>query len=60
MSVAGVTPGSIRELPARTVADRPNRSLPVNRFSTRAAAALNVEWPDANSPNGGVGKVDGW
>jgi hypothetical protein len=32
----------------------PNRSEPVKRASTAAAAALKVEWPEGYSPNGGV------
>ena len=55
-SAAGVTPGSTSELPAGTVAEAPKRSEPVKQVSTMAAAALKVECPEGNSPNGGVGR----
>jgi hypothetical protein len=42
----GVIPGSILELPAGSVTDAPNFSLPVHRRKIWAAAALNVLWPD--------------
>jgi len=51
-----MVPGSTRELPARMVALAPKRSEPVKRASTVAAAALKVEWPDGNSPSGGVAR----
>jgi hypothetical protein len=57
---AGVTPGSIMELPAGTVTEKPNRWLPVNEASTSAAAALKVEWPETYSANGGVTTAAGW
>ena len=52
--LAGVTPGSTRELPAGMITLAPKRSEPVNLASTMAAAALKVEWPEACSANGGV------
>ena len=55
-STAGVMPGSTRELPAGMVTLAPKRSEPVKQASTMAAAALKVEWPEGNSPNGGVGR----
>jgi hypothetical protein len=36
------------------VTDPPKRSDPVKRARSAAAAALKVEWPEGNSPNGGV------
>jgi hypothetical protein len=58
-SVAGTLPGSTFELPAATVADAPNASLPVNDFRISAAAALKVLWPEVNSGKGGVTNVTG-
>src|SRR6266508_5267724 len=57
---AGVRPGSTFELPAATVTDAPNLSLPVKSRRISAPAALKVLWPDAYSGNGGVGNVGGW
>ena len=48
------------ELPAGTVTEKPNRWLPVNEASTSAAAALEVEWPETYSANGGVTTAAGW
>jgi hypothetical protein len=42
----GTRPGSIIELPAGIVTDKPSRWLPVNEANTWAAAALKVEWPE--------------
>ena len=59
--LVGVIPGSIEELPAGSVTDMPNRSLPVARARISAAAVeLNVLCPDAYSENGGVGNVGFW
>src|SRR5947199_10101008 len=60
MSAAGTAPGSTFELPARTVADAPNASLPVKASRTSALAALNALWPEMNSGKGGVTNVTGW
>src|SRR6267142_5971418 len=57
---AGVTPGSIFELPAGNVTESRKRSLPVHNRRMAAPAALNVLCPEMNSANGGVGKVEGW
>src|SRR5215472_7004187 len=59
-SLAGVTPGSTRELPDLTTNPVPNRSLPVNRLRTSAAAALNVLCPETCSGNAGDTRVSSW
>src|SRR5260370_646501 len=59
-SCAGVTRGSMSDEPAANVAENPNWSLPVNRCSTSAAAALNVLCPDTNSGKGGVTTLADW
>lgn len=59
-SLAGVMPGSITDEPAVTVTEWPKLSLPVNDFSTSAAAALKVLCHETYSANGGVGKNEGW
>src|SRR5271165_429197 len=58
--LAGVTPGSIWELPAASVTESPNRSLPVHSVRMRPAAALYVLWPETYSGKGGVGNVASW
>ncbi len=59
MSCAGVTPGSIFELPAGKVTESPNSSLPVNSVRISAPAALKVLCPEMYSGKGGVGNVLG-
>jgi len=59
MVVAGTAPGSITELPGRNDTEKPKLSLLLKRFSTSAAARLNVLCPEMNSGNGGVGNVLG-
>ena len=53
---AGTMPASIPTVPASMVTVPPKLSLPVNRRSTSAEAALKVLWPETSSPNGGVGR----
>ena len=57
---AGVSPGSIFDVPAGNVTEYPKASLPVKSFRISAPAALNVLCPELHSGKGGVGKVLGW
>src|ERR1051325_3740035 len=57
---AGTAPGSRDELPRGKEITRPKLSLPRNRFSASAAAALNTLCPDGYDGNGGVTKVGDW
>src|ERR1700720_1506770 len=57
---AGVTPGSIFEVPEGSVTASPKWLLPVHSSRILAAAALYVLWPDTYSGNGGVGDVASW
>lgn len=50
----------MREPPAGIVTDAPKASLPVQRASTVAVAALKVPCPGTNSGKGGVGAPAGW
>jgi hypothetical protein len=59
-STAGNAPGSTTELPAGSVTEPPNRSLPVKRPRIPAPAALKLLCPDEYSGKGGVGNVVGW
>ena len=53
---SGVAPGSMNELPGRTVTLAPNRSLPVNCWRTWSRPRLKVGCPDTYSGNGGSGR----
>ena len=53
---SGVAPGSMNEVPGRTVTLAPNRSLPVNCWRTLAPAPLKVECPDTYSGTAGSGR----
>src|SRR3954447_21038233 len=57
---AGTRSGSMLELPAGKVTDAPKFSFPVKSARMVAPAALKELWPETNSGNGGVGKVEGW
>lgn len=59
-SWAGTRSGSTRDVPAFSVTEAPNRSLPVSARRTWAAAALKVLWPEQNSGKAGVTTVGGW
>jgi hypothetical protein len=54
--LAGVTPGSMADVPGAMVTLAPKRGLPVNSRNTVAAAALNALWPDVYSAKGGVAR----
>jgi hypothetical protein len=56
---AGVSPGSIFELPAGKVTECLNSSQPVKSLRISAPAALKVLCPEMYSGKGGVGNVTG-
>jgi hypothetical protein len=58
--LAGVTSGSIFELPAGRVTLALKLSVPKNWLITARPAALNVLWPETYSGNPGVTTLSAW